>query len=35
MTLEAFLASLHLVAVLTLVVFLSSEAALCRFEWMN
>ena len=35
MTLEAFLASLHLVAVLTLVVFLSSEAALCREEWMN
>ncbi|MBQ0131740.1 MAG: DUF2214 family protein [Comamonas sp.] len=35
MTLEAFLASLHLVAVLTLVVFLSSEAALCRIEWMN
>ena len=35
MTLEAFLASLHLVAILTLVVFLSSEAALCRTEWMN
>ena len=35
MTLEAFLASLHLVAILTLVVFLSSEAALCRSEWMN
>ena len=35
MTLEAFLASLHLVAVLTLVVFLSSQAALCRAEWMN
>jgi putative membrane protein len=35
MTLEAFLASLHLVAVLTLVVFLSSQAALCREEWMN
>ena len=35
MTLEAFLASLHIVAILTLVVFLSSEAALCREEWMN
>ena len=35
MTLEAVLASLHLVAMLTLVVFLSSEAALCRAEWMS
>lgn len=35
MTLEAILAYLHLVAILTLVVFLSSEAALCRMEWMN
>lgn len=35
MTLEAVLASLHLVAILTLVVFLSSQAALCRVEWMN
>lgn len=35
MTLEALLAGLHLVAILTLVVFLSSEAALCRAEWMN
>lgn len=35
MTLEALLASLHLVAILTLVVFLSSQAALCREEWMN
>lgn len=35
MTLEALLASLHLLAILTLVVFLSSEAALCRGEWMN
>ena len=35
MTLEALLAALHLVAVLTLVVFLSSQAALCRTEWMN
>ena len=35
MTLEAVLASLHLVAILTLVVFLSSQAALCRTEWLN
>lgn len=35
MTLEALLASLHLLAVLTLVVFLSSQAALCRAEWLN
>ena len=35
MTLEAFLAAFHLVAILTFVVFLSSQAALCRMEWMN
>jgi putative membrane protein len=35
MTLEAILAYLHLAAILTLVVFISSEAALCRPEWMN
>ena len=35
MTLEAVLACLHLLALLTMVVFLSSEAALCRAEWMN
>jgi putative membrane protein len=35
MTLEAILAFLHLSAILALVVFLSSEAALCRAEWMN
>jgi putative membrane protein len=35
MTLEALLAYAHLLAVLTLVVFISSEAALCRAEWMN
>ena len=35
MTLEAVLAALHLLAILTLVVFLSSQAALCRPEWMN
>ena len=35
MTLEAVLAALHLLAILTLVVFLTSQAALCRSEWMN
>lgn len=35
MTLEAILAFLHISAILALVVFLSSEAALCRAEWMN
>ena len=35
MTLEAVLACLHLLALLTMVVFLSSEAALCRNEWLN
>lgn len=35
MTLEALLAALHLLAILTLVVFLSSQAALCRSEWLN
>jgi putative membrane protein len=35
MTLEAILAALHVVAILTFVVFLSSQAALCRTEWMN
>lgn len=35
MTLEAILAYLHIVAILTLVVFLASEAALLRPEWFN
>jgi putative membrane protein len=35
MTLEALLAYAHIAAILTLVVFISSEAALCRAEWMN
>ena len=35
MTLEAILAYAHLLAILTMVVFISSEAALCRSEWMN
>jgi putative membrane protein len=35
MTLEALLAYAHLLALLTMVVFISSEAALCRSEWMS
>jgi putative membrane protein len=35
MTLEAILAFLHFSAILAAVVFISSEAALCRTEWMN
>ena len=35
MTTEALLAYAHFLAILTLVVFISSEAALCRAEWMN
>jgi len=35
MILEAILAYLHIGAILTLVVFISSEAAICRTEWMN
>ncbi|MGR4868861.1 DUF2214 family protein [Variovorax sp. LARHSF232] len=35
MTLEAILAYLHFLAILTMVVFISSEAALCRVEWLN
>ena len=35
MTLESLLAYAHILAILTLVVFISSEAALCRSEWMN
>lgn len=35
MLLEAFLAYFHIAAILALVVFLTSEAALCRPEWMN
>ena len=33
--LEPILAYLHLAAILALFVFLTSQAALCRFEWMN
>jgi putative membrane protein len=32
---EALLAYLHITAILAVTVFLSSEAALCRVEWMN
>jgi putative membrane protein len=35
MTLEALLAYAHILAFLTMVVFLTSEAALCRPEWMS
>ncbi|HUR88579.1 MAG TPA: DUF2214 family protein [Ramlibacter sp.] len=35
MTLEAILAYAHFLAILTLVVFISSEAALCRVDWLN
>lgn len=35
MTLEALLAYLHLLAILTMVVFIASEAALCRVQWLN
>ena len=35
MILESLLAYFHIAAILTLVVFISSEAALCRPEWMN
>lgn len=35
MILESILAFLHISAILALVVFLTSEAALCRADWMN
>ena len=35
MTLEAILSYLHLLAILTMVVFVASEAALCRVQWLN
>ena len=35
MTIEALLAYAHILAILTMTVFLASEAALCRKEWMN
>lgn len=35
MTLEALLAAAHLVAIFTIVVFITSEAALCRGDWLN
>jgi putative membrane protein len=35
MILESLLQYAHLLAILALVVFLTSEAALCRADWMN
>ena len=35
MLLETALAYLHWLAIFTMVVFLTSEAALCRVEWIN
>jgi putative membrane protein len=35
MTTEALLAYFHIVAILAMVVFLASEAALCRADWLN
>ena len=35
MSTEALLAYAHFLAILTMVVFLASEAALCRAEWLN
>ena len=35
MALEALLAYAHILAILTMVVFLASEAALCRVAWLN
>ena len=35
MLLETGLAIVHWLSILTLVVFISSEAALCRVEWLN
>ena len=32
---EALLAYLHIAAILAVVVFLTSQAALCRVEWLN
>lgn len=35
MLLESALSFFHLVAIFTMVVFMASETALCRSEWMN
>ena len=35
MTLEALLSYAHILAILTMTVFLASVAALCRTEWLN
>jgi putative membrane protein len=35
MTLEALLAAAHILAILTAVVFVTSETAICRTDWLN
>ena len=35
MTLEAILAAAHFIAILTAVVFVTSETAICRADWFN
>ncbi len=35
MILESLLAYAHFLAILTMVVFIASEAALCRVQWLN
>ena len=35
MTLEAILAAAHILAILTAVVFVTSETAICRTDWFN
>jgi putative membrane protein len=35
MTLESILAAAHIIAILTAVVFLTSETAICRVDWFN
>jgi putative membrane protein len=35
MTLEAILAAAHFLAILTAVVFVTSETAICRVDWFN
>jgi len=35
MTLEAILAYAHILAILTAVVFVTSETAICRTDWLN
>ncbi|HET8693556.1 MAG TPA: DUF2214 family protein, partial [Aquabacterium sp.] len=35
MLLESLLAYAHFIAIFSVIVFMTSEAALCRAEWMN